>query len=573
MTTLLREIQHSVRQLIETTRPIIDFDLSVVDERLLRIAGTGSYEKYVGLNLPSKSASDHVVKSGEPLVLYNPLEHSVCQTCSVRDICLRDTSIIYPIHKEDTVIGAITIGTFQPEKIEKIKKMERELLSFLENVADFISAKAKEMEKEKRMAAILNHVNEGIILTDHQGCILLVNECMEKMGITAGKPIQQWISDNLVERYLKKRELMKEWPCSLSLPQGDFPLFVTIKPASESPSSDILFLFKNQVDNPTVKEDDSSFVSYLDQIKGKSKLLTETKRVAISAARGHSNVLIQGESGTGKELFARAIHDMSSRRKEPFIALNCAAIPDHLLESELFGYEEGAFTGAKKGGKPGKFELADKGTIFLDEIGDLSLHLQPKLLRVIEYGIVERVGGVKPIQLQVRIIAATNHDLERMIAQGNFREDLYYRLNVIHLPLPPLRKRQEDIMLLTRFFLQKYNHIFAKKIDWVSEEAEKSLLLYPWPGNVRELENAIEFAVHVEQTDVLQVSSLPVKIQAETKKHVEPLINYNLRRMEQVTIHQLLQRFGNHTEGKEQAAKEMGISLSTLYRRLREMNS
>ncbi|WP_126427551.1 sigma-54-dependent Fis family transcriptional regulator [Brevibacillus marinus] len=572
-TSLLSEISESVSQFIKTMQPIIDFDLSVVDEHLLRIAGTGHYEKYVGLYLPKKSAHDYVISSGEPLILFNPLQHPVCQTCSVRNICMKEVSILYPIRKGKQVIGVITVASFSEENKQKLMAMEQELLSFLQNVADFISSKASENEREKRMATILDTIHEGMILTDHNGYILLVNRFFREKGIEQGDWVQKYLPTYLINQVFREKLPVENVECPVERDGRELALYVTVTYVEqENPLSDILFVFKEQPDFAS-NEPTGQLPLHFEQIKGRSKVMMETKRLALSAARGSSNVLIQGESGTGKELFARAIHYSSDRAKGPFVAVNCAAIPENLLESELFGYEDGAFTGAKKGGKRGKFELANGGTIFLDEIGDLSLSLQPKLLRVIEYGQLDRIGGGLPIRLDVRIIAATNRDLEAMIAEGTFREDLYYRLNVIHLPIPPLRKRREDIMQLSYAFLQKYNRQFGKNIQHFSEESEKLLLLYNWPGNVRELENAIEYATQMELTNTIQATSLPAKVRNGQSSRLAELATYNLKQIQLATIQNLLDQYGYDVAGKSKAAEQLGISLSTLYRRLREIES
>ncbi len=234
-----------------------------------------------------------------------------------------------------------------------------------------------------------------------------------------------------------------------------------------------------------------------DSIIGDSEKMKWLKTTAMRAAKGNSTVLILGESGTGKELFAHALHNASSRRNGPFIKVNCAAIPENLLESELFGYDEGAFTGAKRGGKPGKFELANGGTIFLDEIGDMAFPMQAKLLRVLQEKEIERVGGTKTIKIDVRVIAATNRDIEAMIEQNNFRQDLYYRLNIISLQIPALREHKEDIPLLSMMLLRKIALHTPHDVEGVAKEAEEYLVNYAWPGNVRELENVLERAINL----------------------------------------------------------------------------
>lgn len=233
-----------------------------------------------------------------------------------------------------------------------------------------------------------------------------------------------------------------------------------------------------------------------DSIVGEDITLRNVKSIALRAANTGSTILIRGESGTGKELFANAVHQAGPRSNQPFIRVNCAALPDHLLESELFGYEEGAFTGARKGGKPGKFELANQGTVFLDEIGDMPLAMQSKLLIVLQEREVERVGGTKPVHIDVQVIAATNRNLEGMMKKGKFREDLYYRLNVVTLNVPSLRQRPQDIPLLINDLLPKLNQRMHTQIEKVSADALELLTNYDWPGNVRELENLLERVIN-----------------------------------------------------------------------------
>jgi two-component system response regulator AtoC len=243
-------------------------------------------------------------------------------------------------------------------------------------------------------------------------------------------------------------------------------------------------------------------------IIGASQGTTELYAVLERVADTPTTVLITGESGTGKELVARALHEHSSRKDKPFIKVNCAAIPKELIESELFGYERGAFTGAVAS-KPGRFELANGGTLFLDEIGEIPVEMQVKLLRVLQESEFERVGGIKTIRVDVRLVAATNRDLKKLIANGSFREDLFYRLNVVPIRLPPLRERAGDIPLLVEHFLTKFNERLRKKVEGVEPDATEVLVQYPWPGNIRELENVIERAVLFCDTTRLHAADLP----------------------------------------------------------------
>jgi nitrogen regulation protein NR(I) len=241
---------------------------------------------------------------------------------------------------------------------------------------------------------------------------------------------------------------------------------------------------------------------------GQSQAMKQILDVIAKVADSPSTVLITGESGTGKELVARALHRGSSRRDKPLIKVNCAAIPKDLVESELFGYEKGAFTGAV-GSKPGRFELADGGTLFLDEIGEIPVEMQVKLLRALQESEFERVGGIKTLKVDVRLITATNRDLKALIGEGRFREDLYYRLNVVPVALPPLRDRKEDIPLLVEHFVEKYNRRLGKRIERLDEEAMQLLLGYAWPGNIRELENLMERSVLFADGPVILASALP----------------------------------------------------------------
>jgi two-component system NtrC family response regulator len=246
-----------------------------------------------------------------------------------------------------------------------------------------------------------------------------------------------------------------------------------------------------------------------------SEAMERVMSIVVRVAGTDSTCLITGESGVGKELVANLVHEMSNRREGPLIRVNCAAIPDNLLESELFGYEKGAFTGALQR-KPGKFELADKGTIFLDEIGDLSFPLQAKLLRVIEQKEIERLGGLYPFKVDVRIIAATNKDLEQEVKKGSFREDLYFRLNVVTIEIPPLRHRKEEIPLFLDFFLKKFCGRYGKQIKGFTREARDWLMKYDYPGNVRELENIVERAVVLTRGEYISIDDLPAGRGRET---------------------------------------------------------
>lgn len=304
------------------------------------------------------------------------------------------------------------------------------------------------------------------------------------------------------------------------------------------------------------------------RILGRCPQIQELLALGHRVAGSDSTVLITGESGTGKEELAKFLHSESGRRDGPMIAINCGAIPEALVESELFGYESGSFTGAKKSGAVGKLELANGGTLFLDEIGELPLLAQTKLLRFLQERTIERIGGRKYIPVDVRIVAATNRDLEEMIRQHTFRQDLYYRLNVIPMQMPPLRERGADILLLAYHFLRHYNKKLHKSIAGFDRQAEQILLRYPWPGNVRELRNIVEFLVNIALGDLVTAQDLPVHLLSGPRQPGT----------ERLTLNQLLESYeysvlaaslkdAESREDRLRVAEELGISEATLYRK------
>ncbi|MDQ6601076.1 sigma-54 interaction domain-containing protein [Bacillus salipaludis] len=312
-----------------------------------------------------------------------------------------------------------------------------------------------------------------------------------------------------------------------------------------------------------------TFDSFISENEDMKQMIRKAKRIVNCTA----NVLIRGATGTGKEVLAKAIHYEGNRKDHPFIAVNCAAIPENLLESELFGYSGGAFTGANREGKAGKFELADHGTLFLDEIGDLPLSLQPKLLRVLQERQIERVGGNKLRPINVRVITATHRNLEEMVQNGTFREDLYYRINVIPLNTMSLKERRDDIPFFLQYFICKYYSSLNRPYMMLEPQLEKWLIQYDWPGNIRQLENVVEYMVNMAESDVIHFHDLPeylYQVQA-------PIQTGGLSLDEMVAEYEksIIQSFfmsGQGRNDKEKVADELKISLSTLYRKLERYN-
>jgi len=302
------------------------------------------------------------------------------------------------------------------------------------------------------------------------------------------------------------------------------------------------------------------------KLVGESSAMRKLRDTIKTIASRNITVLVQGKSGTGKELVARSIWELSERSKGPFVAVNCGAIPSDLFESELFGYEKGAFTGAMKS-KPGKFELADNGVLFLDEIGDLPMSVQVKLLRVLETSEIERLGSLKSNQVDVRVISATNKDLEEEVKNGNFREDLYYRINVVKIEVPPLRERAEDIPMLVDHFARIFSNQMGMKFKSFTEKAVETLKEYSFPGNVRELQNIVRSAIVFSKSDKVDVDDLPPKIVGSKTSHIRIPIGMKLEDAERLLIEATLEHFDGN---KTQSAKALGIGLSTLHNKLNQ---
>ncbi|MCR4672289.1 MAG: sigma 54-interacting transcriptional regulator [Lachnospiraceae bacterium] len=303
-------------------------------------------------------------------------------------------------------------------------------------------------------------------------------------------------------------------------------------------------------------------------IVGSSRRLLDTMTLAKRVAKHDTNILLQGESGTGKELFAQSIHNESSRRAGPFVAINCAALSKTMLESEMFGYEEGAFTGARKGGKPGLFETAKGGTLFLDEISEMDMELQAKLLRVLQENRFRRIGGTKEIETDVRIISACNVDLMKYIDEKKFRRDLFYRIAVVPISVPALRERMEDIPILCYHFVKRAEERNKREYSF-SDEVIDAFRRYSWPGNIRELRNCVEYAAMMSNDGCIDVSCLPRQMYSEDDQdYPVKELSELVREFERNEIQRALDQFGHDTKGKKAAAGALGISLSSLYSKL-----
>lgn len=328
--------------------------------------------------------------------------------------------------------------------------------------------------------------------------------------------------------------------------------------------------FMNSIESPKVKKASYQNRYSFDEILGESPAIVQIKELAAQISASNSTVLLTGESGTGKELFAQAIHGWSTRKHHPFVAVNCAAIPDELFESEVFGYEGGAFSGAKKEGKPGKIELAQHGTLFLDEISELPYQAQGKFLRVLQEREVERLGGTSNKNVDIRIIAATNRDLKTLVQEGKFRQDLFYRLYVFELKIPPLRQRKEDILALAYYFIDYFNDQLGQQVKYIDSRLQEWLLNYEWPGNVRELKAYIERGMNIVKGDTLFIDSLNFSLSSDTTHRPEELtplesLEEEVANAERKAIQRALEEAnGDRTV----AAQKLKIHIASLYRKI-----
>nr|WP_206808785.1 sigma 54-interacting transcriptional regulator [Paradesulfitobacterium ferrireducens] len=476
-----------------------------------------------------------------------------------------------------------------PEDIAVQTAGDQEVIAQLEQ-------RIKELEELNRdYLGLFQNSYDGMLIADGNSTILHINPSIERvMGLkypdSIGKTTRYFLEDGLADASatLKVIESGKEETVIVNARNGKVILSTGV-PAYDREGkvhrvycnvrdiTDLNNLRQKYVQTQTLA---SKYLAELNQLKksnpqdfvAHSKSMRMVIDMAYRIAQVDSTVLILGESGVGKDLIARMIHKASPRNEAgPFLKINCGAIPENLLESELFGYETGAFTGANKEGKAGYFELAHKGTLFLDEIGDLPVALQVKLLNVLQDQKIIRVGGVKAKEIDVRILAATNKNLDEMVRQGLFREDLYYRLNVVPVTIPPLRERRDDIPFMIHYYVDFFNHKYNLNLKF-SQEAIEALSRYAWPGNVRELANLVERLMVMVQDTLITAEHLPPKYRAPVLP--DPSYDYSLKNLKEAVaefedkfIAQTLAR----TKSREEAAMQLGISLSSLTRRIRRM--
>ena len=571
MNSPLKRIENSVLEYANTIANVIGVDVEIVDNQLNTIAGTGPYRQNIGKNIAKEGyIYMDVIKTGQLHVIKNPGKNILCANCDEKDSCKELMQISMPIQLVCT----------REEQKQKLLEKEKDYLKFIKEIAGNITEKLHEVDDQENTKRRIDLFHQ--IIDDVGKIVVVLNEDREVVHINKlARDVLKIEEGEKVSIKKSHESLVNEDIFTIQTDQKDVEVIGKIKSANSVYYENMMIIIcsrvKNLKDRAYNLATGHNFID-MDYIIGSNKQIRQLKDSIKKIAKSNSTVLISGESGTGKELIARSIHSQSDRATKPFIAVNCAAIPDSLLESELFGYVKGAFTGASVQGRVGHFELANKGVIFLDEIGDMPLHLQAKILRVLQDKKLTPIGSNKVVQLDVRVVAATNKNLKQLMEENKFREDLYYRLNVIPITVPPLRKRLDDIEKLSYHFLKRYNESFAKNVTKIDDDVLQIFMEYDWNGNIRELENVIEYMMNVTENDTLTLESLPSNM---LEKKSDKVVNLEvdelsqrvvpLSELEKNEIKKALDIYGYDTKGKKMAARKLGIGIATLYRKIEHM--
>lgn len=574
------DIQPAVQRIADAIAAVLKIEVEIANHHFIRVAGTGEQKESVLHKMEGDLVYQSAIRTGQPVIIENPGFEKICERCRFYGNCSETGEICAPITYGDQVLGVIGLLAFNAEQRRRLFENTEGILTFLSKMADLLSSKLHEHDmiqqltrNSEKMVKVMNLVNEGIIVIDERGSLQEMNLKAEVLlGIENKSSLPLHIRDLLTKLVQESEEVNQTVP--LSINKEEKSLYITKqKLSSAGQYSEYLISLQdvNEICNlAEVATEDQR--KPFDQIVGVSPQIMEVKEYAFKVSQSNSTVLIQGESGTGKEEFAKAIHNSSMRKEYPFVTVNCGAIPENLLESELFGYEKGAFTGANNKGKPGKFELAHRGSIFLDEIGEMPPFLQVKLLRVLQEREIEHLGGTNSIPVDVRVIAATNKDLQEMVSNGDFREDLYFRLNVIPIIIPPLRSRKEDILALSEYFISTFNNLFQANVLGLGKDVKELILNYPWKGNVRELKNFIEYLfnfithgwITMEEAEALIYRKLEIK---KENIHITAP-SFSLAKMEKEMIIKALNYVRHHNLNIEDASDLLGIGRATLFRKI-----
>jgi len=577
--TELIKIQSTVDEVAKAITAALGVDVEIVDTDLIRVAVTGKLRERKGKKLFTYGYMyRNALSKLKSYVINYPGQEELCKKCEWYGKCIYEMAIYAPVILGNKAVGVMSLTAFNLSQKEILNNNIDGHLNFVDKMANLISSKIKEQQMldqvmimANRLEEVINSVEEGIIAINKDGMITHFNiPAREKLKLTnkdiLNTSLEEIMPNSFAMDVLKTGEAVN-YPEEIKINKSNIKYLITARPImANSNIAGVVISLKElgEVQNFAYSLIDNQKAVYFTDIIGEDNSIKTFKQVAERVAVSDSTVLLTGETGTGKELFARAIHSASLRKGKPFIAVNCGAIPETLIESELFGYDKGAFTGARNIGKPGKFELANDGTIFLDEIGTMPLYLQPKLLRVIQEKEVERVGSIGTSPVNVRIIAASNEKLEKLVEEGRMRADLYHRLNVVPLIIPPLRDRGNDVMVLARYFLDRFSKRMRRDIFGFDDEVIDIFMNYSWPGNIRELQNAIEYAVNIEQSKYIAVRNLPQHIREGKDK----LKIKTLEELEKEAIIKVLKQCSNSENSKVKAARLLGISRATIYRKI-----
>ncbi|MBV4368416.1 sigma 54-interacting transcriptional regulator [Erwinia phyllosphaerae] len=576
----LMAIQPVIMNFSSLLANVLGMEVEVVDRHLIRIAGTGPYGHSFG---HSPEGNTHllrkVIETQKEMVVVDSRHNLLCKDCQHRHSCKEQAFIGVPVVTAQRCLGVISLIAVNNEQQRKLSDNAEMFVQYMWHVsrllvANLASVQLKNPQNNVAWNILLENMDQGVILLDRDGKVKAVNDRALQQLLLPGEDMLGRLMT--IEPLSRQRERVRGH-IQHRITLGDRQMLLTgQRHQTERQTLFLLAFHQDASPAPLLNEEETPGI---ERLVGKSGAMKQLKRLVMRIASSPSSVMILGESGTGKEVVARAIHRLSKRHDKPFVAINCAAIPENLLESELFGYVKGAFTGAAPGGRAGLILSANGGTLFLDEIGDMPLSLQARLLRAIESREVLPVGASRPVPVDIRILSATHQKLQQFIAEGKFREDLYYRLNVIPLEVPALRERGGDIELLLHYFLNQHSQRIGCTYPGVSREVIRLLQNYSWPGNVRELSNLVEYLVNIiPEGEIIDSALLPPLFHThsrsgitENKKETRTEERHEeegtkLKSVEKSLIEEALQR----TRNKKQIAEELGIGVATLYRKIKK---
>ncbi len=569
--TQLESVRSGIEHFVSAAAEAFRVEAAVFNQESSLFFCTPTYLKKKG-NAVHYTFIQDVIVNGSVLVT-EPGKMPSCIGCRFNEHCPSTMEILCCIHSGTEVAGVISFTSFTKEGQKRISENTDIYLNAITKLSSLIgeylqqfSGDSTAADTEKLIESLMSLCEQPLLLTDPNGVVLRYNQLADKIlkfCNVSSTSLRQIFSEDMARRITSGNDLFEK---KASI--GENTAKVTTRSIySQNHLHSILVRLSNEF------YENLPEAGAFERLIGSSHAFVHIQNLIKRVADSPTPILITGETGTGKELVARSFHEQSRRNKYPFVAINCSSIPENLFESELFGYEEGSFTGAKKGGKMGRIEMAQGGTLFLDELGEMPLSVQPKLLRVLQEYELERVGSTKKIHLDIRIVAATNRDLREMIKEGKFREDLFYRISVINVKLPPLRERKEDIIPISLNYLERLKTKMTTPLCRISPEAEQAFLSYSWPGNIRELQNVVEYAANLCDSDTLTLADLPEHLHgledcpAAEKQKESPLPD-----SQEKQILDLLSTYGHTLEGKKKIAADLGISLRTLYRKLNKMN-